>query len=646
MLLTCFFMFIVANGFTQPQRREALKRELAFSRPDTNRVLILAELAGSYKYFLSDSAFFYADTALTLARQLNFPRGEAKALFYLAITYDVLGDISRALELQFKSLKIADKHNLIAEKQDILTELANYYNASKNYPKALTYLYQALKLSDPKRSESLALTLSHMRNTYLLLDNLDSAEYYTELTYNLVEKNNLKKLKEDVRKWKGDIHFRKGEMRLALYYYNESHKFDTSTANYSIARVYQKINKLDSAIYFAEKYLKVQQKVKAYLRIATASKLLAELYRSKDPQKVIEYSKVTIAAQDSLNNFAKTNAYQSIAEFDEKERNNEIETAKTELKNQIRQYSLLAGIGIFLVIAFILYHNNKKQKEANKLLLQQKEEIKSTLSQLKDTQAQLIQSEKMASLGELTAGIAHEIQNPLNFVNNFSDINGEMLRELKEQILSGNTLAAVATMGDIESNEQKINYHGKRADAIVKGMLQHSMVSTGKKDLTDINGLAEEYLRLSYRGLRAKDHTFNAIFKTNFDQSIGKINIVPQDIAKVLLNLYNNAFYAINEKKKLLNGTPVGGTEFEPTVVVSTKKVGNKVELSVRDNGTGIPNKILGKIYQPFFTTKPTGQATGLGLSLSYDIIKAHGAEIKVETKEGEFTDFTVIFPQ
>jgi signal transduction histidine kinase len=263
-----------------------------------------------------------------------------------------------------------------------------------------------------------------------------------------------------------------------------------------------------------------------------------------------------------------------------------------------------------------------------------------TLTELKSTQAQLIQKEKMASLGELTAGIAHEIQNPLNFVNNFSEINKELLEELKSELNEGDQENAISIANDVIENEQKINEHGRRADAIVKGMLQHSRANTGKKEPTDINALANEYLRLSYHGLRAKDKRFNADFNTNLDESIGKIEVVPQEIGRVLLNLYNNAFYAVNERKKQLNGS------FEPAVTVSTKRKAGKVEISVKDNGNGIPQKVVDKIFQPFFTTKPTGQGTGLGLSLSYDIVKAHGGEIKVNTEEGEGAEFVIQLPE
>jgi len=272
-------------------------------------------------------------------------------------------------------------------------------------------------------------------------------------------------------------------------------------------------------------------------------------------------------------------------------------------------------------------------------LTRQKEELQQTLEELKSTQAQLIQSEKMASLGELTAGIAHEIQNPLNFVNNFSEVNTELIAEMKAEIDKGNIDEVKAIANDIADNEQKINHHGKRADAIVKGMLQHSRASTSVKEPTSINALADEYLRLAYHGLRAKDKSFNATMKTNYDESIPNINIIPQDIGRVFLNLYTNAFYAVTEKKKQM------GDGYEPTVSVITKKTRQKVLISVKDNGNGIAQKSLDKIFQPFFTTKPTGQGTGLGLSLSYDIVKAHGGEIKVDTKEGEGSEFIIQLP-
>jgi signal transduction histidine kinase len=295
--------------------------------------------------------------------------------------------------------------------------------------------------------------------------------------------------------------------------------------------------------------------------------------------------------------------------------------------------------------------NLQKEREKQQLLADQNEtlekqvmertmELKNSLTELRSTQAQLIQQEKMASLGELTAGIAHEIQNPLNFVNNFSEVSNELIDEMTSELAIDNRQSAINIAGDVKQNLEKIIHHGKRADAIVKGMLQHSRASSGQREPTDINAFADEYLRLAYHGFRAKDKSFHAKFETDLDPTIEKINVVPQDMGRVLLNLINNAFYAVDEKKRQLDGS------YEPCVSISTRRVDNKVEIKVKDNGNGIPQKVKDKIFQPFFTTKPTGAGTGLGLSLSYDIItKGHGGELKVETEEGEGSVFSVTLP-
>jgi two-component system, NtrC family, sensor kinase len=284
-------------------------------------------------------------------------------------------------------------------------------------------------------------------------------------------------------------------------------------------------------------------------------------------------------------------------------------------------------------------------EERTAALTKQKQELQQTITELKATQAQLIQSEKMASLGELTAGIAHEIQNPLNFVNNFSEVSTELVDELNQEIASGNIEEVKLIANDLKQNLEKINHHGKRAGDIVKGMLQHSRSSTGVKEPTDINNLADEYLRLAYHGLRAKDKTFNAIMKTDYDPGIGKINVVAQDIGRVILNLITNAFYSVNEKSKSIQQDNAE-VKYQPTVTVSTKLVGGRVEIRVADNGNGIPQQVIDKIFQPFFTTKPAGQGTGLGLSLSYDIVKAHGGKIRAHNKETGGAEFLIILPQ
>jgi two-component system, NtrC family, sensor kinase len=290
--------------------------------------------------------------------------------------------------------------------------------------------------------------------------------------------------------------------------------------------------------------------------------------------------------------------------------------------------------------AILLEETIEELEQKRKAIEETNLALHKSLEDLKATQQQLIHTEKMASLGELTAGIAHEIQNPLNFVNNFSEVSRELLEEMKEELNNGDKEEAIAIADGIIQNMEKILHHGKRAGNIVKGMLQHSRSSTGKKEPTDLNALCDEYIRLSYHGLRAKDKAFNATFKTDYDSRIENLNIIPQDIGRVILNLLTNAFYAVNEKKQKLPN------DYEPTVLIHTKKLTDKVEIIVADNGNGIPETIIDKIFQPFFTTKPTGKGTGLGLSLSYDIVtKGHGGHMKVETKVNEGSTFTIQLP-
>jgi signal transduction histidine kinase len=316
-----------------------------------------------------------------------------------------------------------------------------------------------------------------------------------------------------------------------------------------------------------------------------------------------------------------------------------------------------------LLLFFVIYLADRIQrrrliaKERHRAMqreLEQAKEIEKSYHELKVAQDQLIQSERMASLGELAAGIAHEIQNPLNFVNNFSEVSADLIREMNEEIDKGNTVEVKEIAADLTQNLEIISQHGKRASSIVKGMLEHSRTSKGEKRPVDINALADEFLRLSYHGLRAKDKSFNADFKTYFDPNLTKVEVIPQDIGRVLLNLINNAFYACAERsrsavsEKNLTGFKnlSGLDEYKPTVTITTKNLGDKIEISIKDNGSGIPEEIKNKIFQPFFTTKPTGEGTGLGLSLSYDIItKGHGGELLVETKPGEGTAFIIQIP-
>jgi two-component system, NtrC family, sensor kinase len=426
---------------------------------------------------------------------------------------------------------------------------------------------------------------------------------------------------------------------------NETDRTNSRGASNSaieIALNNKELGNLDSAIEYALLAYSLASETFFLQRQITATELLSQCYEESDKKdKAFEYLKLNRSLNEKserLNNAAQISELEIQAVLKKSQREIDLLEKESHLKEQENKtqrlwiFSIAGALLSAILIAFILVRNNRQKQKANTVL-------EDMLSNLKSTQSQLIQSEKMASLGELTAGIAHEIQNPLNFVNNFSEVNKELLMEMTEEIGKGNLVDVKTLAKHVIENEEKINQHGKRADAIVKGMLQHSRTSTGQKEPTNINALCDEYLRLSYHGLRAKDKSFNARIETNFDSSIENINVVPQDIGRVVLNLINNAFYAVAEKSK----KHIAG--FDPTVSIITKKVGNAIEIMVKDNGIGIPQNIIDKIFQPFFTNKPTGQGTGLGLSLSYDIVKAHGGDLKVQTKEGGGSEFIIQLP-
>ena len=419
-----------------------------------------------------------------------------------------------------------------------------------------------------------------------------------------------------------------------------------------MADVYLSKNDTATALGYTQQSLSLAVRYGLKEQIRDAHLKLSTLYEGlgKAPEALASY-KIYMAYGDSINNLAAERKMADLRyNFGISQKQAEVDLLNEQKRNEKKLTVLLTIIlGLTILLLAVVFRTYKTKQRAYRILNRQKQETdaqravaETALTELQLTQKQLIQSAKMASLGELTAGIAHEIQNPLNFVRNFSELSVELLHELGESarslVAAGDTNAN-QLLHDLTENLQKINEHGKRADAIVKGMLQHTMGSTGKKERTDLNALVDEYMRLSYQGLRAKNKSMQVEVETRLDDTLGRVDVVPQEIGRVLLNLYNNAFYAVLEKQQK------AGASYSPLVAVCTKRVGQQVYISVRDNGTGIAQALLDKIYQPFFTTKPTGQGTGLGLSLSYDIIKAHGGELTVQTEEGLFTEFTVALP-
>ncbi len=644
MIKAIIFTFILVNfytaGLAQNKQIDSLLQQLSVVKYDSSRVWVLAELCSNYRYSNTDSSIFYGEMALNLAKQIKFLRGEANTLNRLSLTFLAMGDLPKTLELQYSALKISEDNNFQLEKAGCLRRIGLVYTELKNYNKAVGLFLTALKIDlGIKNKSGEAIAYNNLGMVYQYMNNGDSALYYNQKAFAAL--NDYKPMAAELYRIRGDIEAMKEYKDSAVIYYQQSIQIGLKSNDYrnnsftysNLAALYKQMNHADSSIYYALKGVELGQKSSFKKGVLLSANLLAQLYDSTNPSKSLYYYKMATAVKDSLFGAGNVQAIQAMVAKEEA-RQKEIELAKTMYQNKLKQYGLLGGLSVVCIIAFILYNNNRQKQKANKVL-------QTTLDNLKAAQAQLIQSEKMASLGELTAGIAHEIQNPLNFVNNFSEVSNELIDEMNVEIEKGDMPEAKAIANDIKQNLEKIIHHGKRADAIVKGMLQHSRSSRGVKEPTDINALADEYLRLAYHGLRAKDKSFNATLKTDYDESIGYINIIPQDIGRVILNLITNAFYAVGEKKKQ------AGEDYEPTVAIATSSIqpplgGREIQIKVSDNGGGIPQKVLDKIFQPFFTTKPTGQGTGLGLSLSYDIIKAHGGEIKVETSGGEGTTFII----
>jgi signal transduction histidine kinase len=641
---------------------------------DTIKLIQFGSAARIYAELNPDSAQYYAEQSLTLAKKLQLKLDEGGALREIGYAYLNKGNYPRSLQILLSALTIledpdaesrvlvgkfsgdeelmghqasphAQRLNQISFTHQILGIL---YANSENYLKSKHHHLLAKQCAEQSGSTPMQSVVNTTFNrVYLNLNKKDSALFCIQQAYDQAMQSGYKRYLGSVLLNMGRTYAALDNIEKANEYYRKAVEVSVKQGYFRgviagsllLADYYTETGKTDSAFQYIKKALATSKNLNApdvWLRSYTT---LARYYSSiGNNDSIVKYQALIIRIKDNLFNTKQAQQFQNI-DFEIQQKQQELEAAKTALQNRWRMYTMLIGLAIFLIIVILQWRYSQQRRTANELLSKQKAELELALLNIKTTQRQLIQSEKMASLGELTAGIAHEIQNPLNFVNNFSEVNKELLTEMNDEISKGNMSEVRSIAKNVIDNQEKINQHGKRADAIVKGMLQHSRASNGQKEPTDINALCDEYLRLAYHGIRAKDKSFNAKFETDFDSNIEKVNVIPQDIGRVVLNLINNAFYAVNEKAKTQT------TGYKPEVIVVTKNLGNKSEIKIKDNGNGIPESIKEKIFQPFFTTKPTGQGTGLGLSLSYDIMKAHQGEISLRSSDGNGAEFTVVIP-
>ncbi len=641
--LVCYFillnLLLVCNMlFAQPMKYDAkfvdsITNRLPASPDDTSKVNNLIKLAGMHLFINPALTIKYAKEGAAIAKKIHYHTGRIGCLGQSAFSFAISGDWVKATIDVNEAIPLCEKYK--PDDMIYMYNLMVIILATKgDNEQALEWAQKATRIPAFSKRTEVGKWPTYMQLGLIneALNRLDSAKYYGDIVLEYIKKyaQTGPELTRDSYTLLGNIAIKQNQYQQAIEYYR------LAANNTGLATVYHTIQQSDSARYYGLKGLQDGQIQKNPASIQITSKILAAEFRKSNPEEANKYLNIYVASKDSLYNAEKLKQLEELR-LNGQRNEFELKIMKTANRNRFMLSSLFIILASLTILVLLIWRNNRFKQRTN-------QQLEASLNNLKSTQAQLIQSEKMASLGELTAGIAHEIQNPLNFVNNFSEVNKELVDELQLELKAGKIDDAIEISNDIKANEEKINHHGKRADAIVKGMLQHSSSGTGKKEPTYINKLADEYLRLAYHGLRAKDKSFNATMKTDFDESIGNINIIPQDIGRVVLNLITNAFYVVNEKKK----QNIPG--YEPTVTIATSSIqpplgGRSIQIKVSDNGGGIPQKVLDKIFQPFFTTKPTGQGTGLGLSLSYDIVKAHGGELKVQTKEGEGSEFVIQLP-
>jgi two-component system, NtrC family, sensor kinase len=626
-------MFLCNPVFSQPSPFDqkfvdSITARLSTYPDDTAKVNNLAKLASMYLMVKPDLTIQYAKQGVAIAEKINYYEGKINCLGQSAFCLTLNGEWAKATIDVNEGIALSEKYQ--PSKLIYWNNVLFLISAFKgDYKLAIQYSLKSINnpaFSNLSETNKWA-TYMQIGRGYEYIDNLDSAQFYAKIVANDVAKYGhiVPELAKDSYTLFGNIAFKRHQFTEAFNYYR------LGGDDLGTAKVYQQLNKADSTIFYSLKSLEMGKLRNIPSTIQESAKILAKEYAQSNPKEANKYLQIYIESKDSLYNSEKLKQLEEIT-FNEQKTKFEIQKKETADRNWFMLLSLLAVLATLFIYAIMLWRNNRFKQKANF-------KLETTLKDLKSTQTQLIQKEKLASLGELTAGIAHEIQNPLNFVNNFSELSVDLAKDLKEEIHKPNIDKEYVEelLIDLSQNQEKINHHGKRASSIVKGMLEHSRASTGVKEMTDINALADEYFRLSYHGLRAKDKDFNATMETDFDKNLPKINLIPQDMGRVLLNLFNNAFYAVNEK----NRKNTEGVSFKPTVTISTQLIDNQIVINVKDNGTGMSEATKAKVFQPFFTTKPTGQGTGLGLSLAYDIVtKGHGGAFELVSTEGVGTEF------
>jgi two-component system NtrC family sensor kinase len=627
---------------TQSVAVDSLRRLLARPLPDTSRVMLLCQVSDQLWTQRTDSAAVYALKALSLARRIHYRHGEGEALNRLGAALRE-SNLSRSLEVFQQSLRIAKAtHDRALEAQN-LRSIGIIYVYLRNRRQGLAYYFRALRIGEQLHDDRrVVLELSNIGLAYDVFDQLDSAKLFQERAYALAKRQH--SATNYILYGLGNVARKQGQPREALAFYRASiaeskklhHLRSLNFAYVGMATLFQKLGQSDSSVYYARLGCQAAQ-TNGFLRgVLNASTLLTQDFKARGmPDSALKYQTLMLVMKDTLFGQEQVMRLQSL-NYREQQRAQQAAASQAALKARYRTSALLTGVVGLLALALLLGRHARQQERA-------KEALEQSLAELKTAQDQLVQREKMAFLGELTAGIAHELQNPLNFVKNFAEVSTDLVDEItgEHRDPTRSTGLEQEILAGLKQNLQKISQHGQRATSIIKGMLEHSRSGTSQREPTDLNALTDESLRLAYQGLRTKEKGFTAELETEFDPALPLVPAVAQDLGRVLINLFTNAFHAIQQRQRE-HADPA----YRPEVRVSTRAVPGGVEIRIRDNGAGIPDKVKDKIFQPFFTTKAVGEGTGLGLSLSHDIVTTgHGGTLSVESVEGEGTEFIISLP-
>ncbi|WP_226163244.1 tetratricopeptide repeat-containing sensor histidine kinase [Hymenobacter terricola] len=621
---------------------DSLRRLLTLPQTDYDRVLLLCQVSDQLWTQNTDSAAVYARRALALAQRIHFRSGEGEALNRLGAALRE-SNLARALEVFQQSLRIAETIHDRALMAQNLRSIGIIYVYLRDQRQGLAYYFRALEIGQQLHDEHReVIELSNIGLAYDLFGQLDSSRIFQERAYALAHR--LHTPTNYILYGLGNVARKQGHIAQARIFYRESiveskkvhHLRSLNFAYVGLATLYQTIGRTDSSIYYARLGCEAAQK-NGFLRgVLNASTLLTQDFKRRDfPDSALKYQSLMLVMKDTLFGQEKVMRLQSL-NYREQQRAQAAAASQAALRSRYRTYALLAGVVGLLALALLLGRHARQQERA-------REALEQSLSELKTAQEQLVQREKMAFLGELTAGIAHELQNPLNFVKNFAEVSTDLVDEITgdPRDPSRSTGLEAEILAGLKQNLQKISQHGQRATSIIKGMLEHSRTGTGHRVLTNVNTLVEDSLRLAYQGLQAKEKGFTAQLTTSYAPGLPHVSVVPLDMGRVLINLLTNAFHAVQQRQR--QGTDPA---YVPEVTVSTHSGPGRVEIRIRDNGTGMSDKVKAKIFQPFYTTKPVGEGTGLGLSLSHDIVTTgHGGTLTVESEEGQGTEFIISLP-